>query len=95
MVVSSHALHTDDMARDARASTFVTGAAGFIGTALGLEPGQWQDEAAADWVFHLPPHPQWRQARRGGLCTSRTRAATEQHPTLERGLRQVVGALHE
>ncbi len=22
-----------------------------------LEPGQWQDEASADWVFHLPPHP--------------------------------------
>jgi nucleoside-diphosphate-sugar epimerase len=22
-----------------------------------LTPGQWQDEAAADWVFHLPPHP--------------------------------------
>jgi uncharacterized protein len=22
-----------------------------------LEPGQWQDETAADWVFHLPPHP--------------------------------------
>jgi len=21
-----------------------------------LEPGKWQDEAAADWVFHLPPH---------------------------------------
>ena len=21
-----------------------------------LEPGQWQDEAAADWVFHLPPN---------------------------------------
>ncbi|PYR88463.1 MAG: hypothetical protein DMF84_28115 [Acidobacteria bacterium] len=21
-----------------------------------LEPGQWQDEAAADWIFHLPPH---------------------------------------
>ena len=20
-------------------------------------PGQWQDEAAADWVFHLPSHP--------------------------------------
>ena len=20
-------------------------------------PGQWQDEAGADWVFHLPPHP--------------------------------------
>jgi nucleoside-diphosphate-sugar epimerase len=22
-----------------------------------LNPGQWLDEAAADWVFHLPPHP--------------------------------------
>jgi nucleoside-diphosphate-sugar epimerase len=22
-----------------------------------LEPGQWQDEAAADWVFHLPDSP--------------------------------------
>lgn len=21
-----------------------------------LEPGPWQDEAAADWVFHVPPH---------------------------------------
>ena len=21
------------------------------------EPGMWQDEAAADWVFHLPPRP--------------------------------------
>jgi hypothetical protein len=20
-----------------------------------FEPGQWQDEAAADWIFHLPP----------------------------------------
>jgi uncharacterized protein len=22
-----------------------------------LETGQWQDETAVDWVFHLPPHP--------------------------------------
>jgi len=78
------------MAGDARATTFVTGAAGFIGSELIkvlmahghpvvgltpspdaaqrvrragaipvtgdlLQPGQWQDEAAADWVFHLPP----------------------------------------
>jgi nucleoside-diphosphate-sugar epimerase len=77
------------MARDARATTFVTGAAGFIGTELVrtlvaqghhvvglapspdaaqrvqraggipvmgdlLRPGKWQDEAAADWVFHIP-----------------------------------------
>jgi nucleoside-diphosphate-sugar epimerase len=25
-----------------------------------LEAGSWQDEAAADWVFHLPPHPMCR-----------------------------------
>jgi nucleoside-diphosphate-sugar epimerase len=82
------------MATDARATAFVTGAAGFVGTALVkvlvarrrrvfglvesaegaervrraggvpvmgslLEPGQWQDEAAHEWVFHLPPHPVW------------------------------------
>src|SRR5262245_23276764 len=22
-----------------------------------LEADRWQDEAATDWVFHLPPHP--------------------------------------
>jgi nucleoside-diphosphate-sugar epimerase len=78
------------MALDAGATTFVTGAGGFLGTELVkvllahghrvfglaesmeeaerirragavpvigdlLEPGQWQDEAGADWVFHLPP----------------------------------------
>lgn len=86
------ASHTDFMAGDTAATTFVTGAAGFVGTALVkvllarghqvfcltesveaaqrvrragavpvmgnlLERGPWQDEAAADWVFHLPPHP--------------------------------------
>ena len=86
-----------------QATTFVTGAAGFIGSELVkvlvarrhrvfgladsvdaaervrraggvpvlgdlLEPGPWQDEAGADWVFHLPPHPvdgprvAWRRA---------------------------------
>ena len=85
------------MAGDAVATTFITGADGFIGTELVkvlvarghqvfglaaspeaaqrlrragaipvmgdlLEPGQWQDEAAADWVFHLPPHPRARRA---------------------------------
>jgi nucleoside-diphosphate-sugar epimerase len=79
----------------AGATTFITGAAGFIGTELvkvlksrGHEvlavtwssdaaqrardagataiigdlrdEGLWQDEVAADWVFHLPPHPQER-----------------------------------
>jgi nucleoside-diphosphate-sugar epimerase len=80
------------MAVAAKATAFVTGAAGFIGTELIrvlkanghqvfgltwsldaarrvrnagatavmgnlLEPGQWQDEARAEWVFHVPPHP--------------------------------------
>jgi nucleoside-diphosphate-sugar epimerase len=79
------------MERD-RATTFVAGAAGFVGrelvkvltsgghhvvalsptiqdardprrigaaTILGnlREPGKWQDETAADWVFHLPDSP--------------------------------------
>ena len=93
------------MTGDARATTFVTGAAGFIGTELVkvlvagghrvfalaqsieaahrvrragaipvmgdlLEPGQWQDEAATDWVFHLPPHPEC------GPCVTSRRAAS-------------------
>lgn len=80
------------MTVDWRPTTFVTGATGFIGTALIevlvaaghqvlglarsaegaervrragaaavigdlLEPGRWQDEAAADWVFHLASNP--------------------------------------
>jgi nucleoside-diphosphate-sugar epimerase len=35
-----------------------------------LEAGQWQDEVAADWVFHLPPHPDC------GPCVTRRRAAS-------------------
>ena len=35
-----------------------------------LEPGRWQDEAAADWVFHLPPH------RERGPCVTRMSAAS-------------------
>ena len=97
------------MAGNARATTFVTGAAGFIGTELVkvlvarghrvfgltptvedaqrlrragavpvigdlLEPGQWQDEAAADWVFHLPPHAGCRPCVTRGRAKSITRA---------------------
>ena len=35
-----------------------------------LEPGRWQDEATAEWVFHLPPHPSY------GACITRRRAAS-------------------
>jgi hypothetical protein len=138
VVTSSLALHTGHMASDGRATTFDTGADGFIGTELVtvltahghqlfghtesveaaervrcagavrvmgdlFEPGQWQDVAATDWVFHLPTYSEgsrvtwrrtesiarvrvlmmrtcstrWREARRGRLCASRTRATTE------------------
>jgi len=104
------------MAIDAGATTFVTGAAGFIGTALVkvlvarghrvfgltpcmeaaervrragaipvmgdlLEPGQWQDEVAADWVFHLPPHPTCapRVTRRRAESVARARVRMDAH----------------
>jgi nucleoside-diphosphate-sugar epimerase len=104
------------MASDRRATTFVTGAAGFIGTALIkvlvarghvvlglaptleaakrvrqagaipimgnlLEPGQWQDAAAADWVFHLPPHPGWgpRVTWRRADAIARARVLMDAH----------------
>jgi nucleoside-diphosphate-sugar epimerase len=98
------------MAIDAPATTFVTGAAGFIGTELVKEltgrghqvlglagsndeavrlrhigatavmgdllvPGSWQDEAGADWVFHLPPHQSYpwplSQSRAAAIASAR------------------------
>jgi nucleoside-diphosphate-sugar epimerase len=104
------------MAGDTKATAFVTGAAGFIGTELSktlvagghpvfglvrsleaadrvrragavpvmgdlLEPGQWQDEAAADWVFHLPPHPLRRRrvTRRRAEAIARDRVSMDAH----------------
>ena len=46
-----------------------------------LEPGPWQDEAAADWVFHLPPHavdgP--RVTRRRAASITRARVLMDAH----------------
>ena len=104
------------MTGDARATTFVTGAAGFIGAELVkvlvsrghqvfglaqcaeaaqrlrragavpvmgdlLEPGQWQDEAAADWVFHLPPPLMrgLRVTRRCAASIARARMLMDAH----------------
>jgi nucleoside-diphosphate-sugar epimerase len=104
------------MATDTRATTFVTGAAGFIGSELVkvlvarrhqvfgltdsleaaervrraggipvmghlLERGPWQDEAAADWVFHLPPHvrPGRRMSRRRAASIARARVLMDAH----------------
>ena len=43
----------------------VRGAGGIPVMGSMLEPGPWQDETAADWVFHLPPRvTDWRRATR-------------------------------
>lgn len=111
MVLRARVRQTAGMEGAARRTTFVTGAAGFIGRELikilsahghhvvGLAPspdaaqrvrssggtpvmgdllraGRWQDEAAADWVFHLPPHPF------GGRRVTRKRAAALAHARL-------------
>ncbi|MCI0436963.1 MAG: NAD-dependent epimerase/dehydratase family protein, partial [Gemmatimonadetes bacterium] len=46
-----------------------------------LEPGQWQDEAAADWVFHLPPHSMCgpRVTRRRAESIARARVLMDAH----------------
>ena len=46
-----------------------------------LEPGPWQDEAAADWVFHLPPHavPGLRVTRRRAASITRARVSMDAH----------------
>jgi len=104
------------MAIDARATAFVTGATGFLGTELVkvltarghevfgltrctetarrlrrvgavpiigdlLAPGQWQDEAAADWVFHLPPHSMCgpRMTRKRAASQTRARVLMDAH----------------
>ena len=108
--------HTGHMATKTRATAFVTGAGGFIGTELVkvlvarrhrvfglvdsmeaaervrraggvpvigdlLEPGPWQDEAAADWVFHLPPHTLCgpRVTRRRAASITRARVLMDTH----------------
>ncbi len=104
------------MAVTTGATTFVTGATGFIGTELVkiliaaghrvfglarsaegaervrragavavmgdlLRPGRWQDEAATDWVFHLPPHPFYgpRVTRRRLGSVARARMVMDEH----------------
>lgn len=104
------------MARERKATTFVTGVDGCVGTELLkvlvagghhvfglapsleaaervrragahavtgdlLEPGRWQDEAAADWVFHLPPDPRsaGRLTRRHTASIARARVVMDRH----------------
>ena len=116
VVATPPPFQTTHMDGDARTTTFITGAAGFIGTELVkvlkaqghqvvglvqsaeaaqrvrraggvpvvgdlLEPGQWQDEAAADWVFHLPPHlvRGRRLTRRRAESMARARVLMDAH----------------
>src|SRR6185436_11227376 len=46
-----------------------------------LEPGRWQDEAAADWVFHLPPNALYgpRVTRRRVALMTRGRVVMDAH----------------
>lgn len=104
------------MASDTQASAFLTGATGFIGSALLtllvarqhrvcaladsaesaehvrragavpiigdlLRPGPWQDEAAADWIFHIPTHDfdVRRQTRRQAASIARVQIEKDTH----------------
>src|SRR5688500_2468860 len=46
-----------------------------------LEPGAWQDVAAADWVFHVPPHgvDRSRLTRRRAASIARARLLMDAH----------------
>jgi hypothetical protein len=116
VVANLLAFHTERMPVDRATTTFVTQAAGFLGTELVkvlvahgcqvlgltpsaeaaeqvrrlgatpvmgnlLQPGQWQDEAAADWVFHVPPNlvPGPRMTRRGAESIARERVSMDAH----------------
>ena len=51
-----------------------------------LRPGSWQDEAAADWVFHLPPHPY----RRGRVTRKRVEAIARARMSMDTHLLDAV-----
>jgi nucleoside-diphosphate-sugar epimerase len=111
------------MTSDVGATTFVTGAEGFIGAALvellvargrrvlGLaetpegadrlrragavpvmgdlrQPGRWQDEAAADWVFHVPPQPTCES----GMTRRRAEAMARERVLIDANLLDAVAA---
>jgi nucleoside-diphosphate-sugar epimerase len=113
---ASFAQHYGGMATDTPATTFVTGAAGFLGSELIkvlvarghrvfglaesgeaaervrrlgavavmgdlLTPGPWQDEVAADWVFHLVPHSVVgpRMTRRRAVAIAHARVSMDAH----------------
>lgn len=44
-----------------------------------LVPGQWQDEAAADWVFHIPPCAPARRPRRRAARIAHRRVMMDMH----------------
>ena len=66
-----------------------SGAVAVIGDLL--TPGRWQDEAAADWVFHLPSpqpaHPIWTRRTR-----ERTALAARARVLMDRNLFEAVSA---
>jgi nucleoside-diphosphate-sugar epimerase len=66
---------------DAAERVRLAGAKPLIGNLL--EAGPWQDAAAAEWVFHLPPHPRERQRARAtwtrAAAVTRDRVLMDMH----------------
>ena len=82
MGAASFAQHTGQMATDTRATTFVTGAAGLIGSELVKVLGPvLADHLQADAVFS--------NIRLRGI------GFRFLYPTFDQGLQQVLGVLHE
>jgi len=69
------------LARSQEGATRVrrAGAAAVIGDLM--KPGRWQDEAAADWVFHLASHPTGgtRVSRSEAMFIARARVLMDAH----------------
>ena len=55
-----------------------------------LTPGRWQDEAAADWVFHLPPAQAFPRLRR--VARKRASLTTRARVLMDRNLLEAVSA---
>ena len=56
-VLAAHGLQVCGLVESADAAERVRRAGAMPVMGSLLKPGGWQDEAAADWVFHVPPSP--------------------------------------
>lgn len=75
-VLTARGHHVSALAGSVQAAERLRQAGATAVTGELLVPGQWQDETAADWVFHLPLHPSSgsRVSRRRAASIARARA---------------------